>query len=317
MDFGGLAARVSRGDALAEGVEAAHPGLYAAAGVVSRPPFPERPAVVTCGAQGFVACSGGWAILLPRSAILSDRNNRRAAARDDGAVAAAGVVGAVRGNGAGVFVVRDLAQQVRQDGAIAFPARGELDRADVGGGRIHRQMHLAPLASSLHTMIPGLPLAIAEELDAGAVHQQVQRPASTAIGDLHLQGLLPAAQGRVVRNGPVQPGQAQQAGDHSCGLPERQLEQHLDRQAELDRRVRKDGRTPWAPLMRRMPSHLFVQPDQQRSTHAERSVVVEPVRSAVADGSGFTHADRLTAWIRDVNPLLPKFCINAESVATG
>ena len=30
------------------------------------------------------------------------------------------------------------------------------------------------------------------------VHQQVQRPAGTAIGDLHLQGLLPAAQGRGV-----------------------------------------------------------------------------------------------------------------------
>ena len=41
-DFGSLAVRASRGDALAEGLEAAHLGLNAAADVVSRPPFPER-----------------------------------------------------------------------------------------------------------------------------------------------------------------------------------------------------------------------------------------------------------------------------------
>ena len=35
VDFGGLAVGVSRGDALAEGLEAAHLGFCAAAGVVS------------------------------------------------------------------------------------------------------------------------------------------------------------------------------------------------------------------------------------------------------------------------------------------
>ena len=85
-------------------------------------------------------------------------------------------------------------------------------------------MDLAPLATALHTVLPGLPLAIAEELDAGAVHQQVQRPAGTAIGDLHLKSLLPAAQRGEVWNRPVQPGKAQEAGDHPGGLPERQLE---------------------------------------------------------------------------------------------
>ncbi len=59
--------------------------------------------------------------------------------------------------------------------------------------------------------------------------KQVQRPVCTAIGDLHLQGLLPSAQGRIVGNGPVQPREQQQTGDHPGGLSERQLEQHLDR----------------------------------------------------------------------------------------
>lgn len=92
MDFGGLAVGVSRGDALAEGLEAPHLGLGAAAGVVSGPPLPERPAVVARGAQGFVACLGGRAILLPRSTILAGRDDRGTAARANGAVAAAGVV---------------------------------------------------------------------------------------------------------------------------------------------------------------------------------------------------------------------------------
>jgi hypothetical protein len=35
-------------------------------------------------------------------------------------------------------------------------------------------------------MLAGLPFPVAEELDAGAVHQQVQRPVGTAIWDLHL-----------------------------------------------------------------------------------------------------------------------------------
>ncbi len=78
-------------------------------------------------------------------------------------------------------------------------------------------------------MLAGLPFAVAKKLDAGAVHQQVQRPAGAAIGGLHLEGLLSAAQRRVVRNGPVQPCQAQEARDHPGCLPERQLEQNLDR----------------------------------------------------------------------------------------
>ena len=56
VDFGGLAVWISCGDALTEGLEASHLCLGAAAGVVSGPPLPERSAVVTRGAQGFVAC---------------------------------------------------------------------------------------------------------------------------------------------------------------------------------------------------------------------------------------------------------------------
>jgi hypothetical protein len=59
-------------------------------------------------------------------------DDRRGAACDDGAVAVAGVVGTICGHDGDVFVLRYLVEQVRQDGAVTFPAGGELDRANVG-----------------------------------------------------------------------------------------------------------------------------------------------------------------------------------------
>ncbi len=97
----------------------------------------------------------------------------------------------------------------------------------------------------------------------------------------------------------------------SARVPERQLEQNLERQAELDRGIRKDRRAPWASLMRHVPDHLLVQPDQQRPALPERIVVGGPVCRAVAGGLGLAHAARLTAWIPDVNPSSAEFCNNA------
>ena len=133
-------------------------------------------------------------------------------------------------------------------------------------------------------MLSGLPLAITEELDAGAVDEQVQGAIGAPIGDLDGQGLLPPAQGRIVWHGPVQASHLQQAGHHPCRLPERQLEQDLYRQAELDRRVRKHRRPTGAAVMRRKPGHVLVQPDQQGSTFTQRRRVTGPVRRAVAGG---------------------------------
>lgn len=103
-----------------------------------------------------------------------------------------------------IWVPMHLAQQVWQDGTVACTARGELYRADVGYVGVHGQMGLAPLASPVNTMLLGLQLAIAEELDNSSVHQQVQWPFGTAVQALHLKGFLPAARRRVIRNAPVQ-----------------------------------------------------------------------------------------------------------------
>ncbi len=73
--------------------------------------------------------------------------------------------------------------------------------------------------AALNTMLSGLPLAVAKELNPSAIDEQVQRPIGTTIGDLDGQRPLPSAQGRIILHRPVQVRQLQQAGDHAGRLP--------------------------------------------------------------------------------------------------
>lgn len=86
-----------------------------------------------------------------------------------------------------------------------------------------------------------------------------------------------------------------QAGNHAGRLPQWQLEQNLDGQAELDRRIGEDCGATGAAVMRRELGHILVQPDQQRAALAQRRIVTGPVRRAVAGGRRLAHAPRLPA----------------------
>ena len=118
------------------------------------------------------------------------------------------------------LIAKHLVRIARETGAdaIAHGATGK------GNDQVRFELTAAALAPGLQIIAPWRD-----------VQQRVRRPAGTATGDLHLQGLLPRTQRGAVRNGPVQPSEPQQTGDHPGGLSERQPEQHLDRQAELDR----------------------------------------------------------------------------------
>ncbi len=58
--------------------------LDAAAGVVSRPARPECPSVVPRRAQGVVVGACGLSVFFARPPVLSDRDDRSGAAREDG-----------------------------------------------------------------------------------------------------------------------------------------------------------------------------------------------------------------------------------------
>ena len=100
----------------------AHPG---ASGIASWPPrgggrgiratasaMPDRR---DAGRAGFRCAPGRRAVLVPSPTVPSDRHECRAAACDDGAVAAAGIGGAIRGHGADALVLGDLARGIWPD----------------------------------------------------------------------------------------------------------------------------------------------------------------------------------------------------------
>ena len=63
------------------------------------------------------------------------------------------------------------------------------------------------------------PLAFAQELDARAVHQQLQRRLGSLVAQFDLQGLLASADRAEIRHRPVQLGQLQQAFFAPCPSP--------------------------------------------------------------------------------------------------
>ena len=161
-------------------------------------------------------------------------------------------------------------------------------------------------------MLAGIPLAFALDLDPGAVDQQVQRACRSAIGDVDLQALLAAAKGAEVRHRPVQ---VDQALDEPCRLPQRHAEQHLHRQAGLDRRITVVGLSaPFAgrrslpghggikPALRRLQAIAFRPTDRQRAAALERLVVGGPVPGLVGGGCGSAHALQLPHWIHEMKP---------------
>lgn len=111
---------------------------------------------------------------------------------------------AVGGHRADVLSLRDLVQQVWQDRTVAVAAEGRLHCPNVGGGRVHGQMDLAPVASTLNAVLKGVPLALALHLDNRAVDEQVQRAFRSPVEDVEGQHLLTARQGAKIWHRPVE-----------------------------------------------------------------------------------------------------------------
>jgi len=141
------------------------------------------------------------------------------------------------------------------------------------------------------------PFTLAQELDPGTVHQQVQRGGAGPVGQLYLQRLLAPTHRAVVGHAPVQIRQAQQALNQAQALTQRQVEQALDAQAELDGCLGEDSLASSLATGRGVPLHVFVQPDRQRPSGFERGVVCDPVGGLVASLGvlGFGHAPSLPA----------------------
>lgn len=95
---------------------------------------------------------------------------------------------------------------VCKDLAVTLPAGSKFNSADATSCCVHRQMHLAPLASARRSMLTLKPFSITSNADPSAVDQQVQRLARAPTWDLCSDPRLTAAQRRKVGHRSVQPG---------------------------------------------------------------------------------------------------------------
>ncbi len=108
-------------------------------------------------------------------------------------------------------------------------------------------------------------LPFTHNLDAGALDQQVERTRARALGDRDGQAFLPPAQSVVVKRGPVQVRQPQEARYQSgVWLDSRPNGAFSIRQARMPQR---EGLKASKPATRhRYPLHLGTKPEQQNAT---------------------------------------------------
>jgi hypothetical protein len=98
-------------------------------------------------------------------------------------------------------------------------APGDLDGSDLQRFLVDPEVDLTPDAAFRATMLAGVPLAFALDLDARAVDERVQRVLRPPVGDVDGQGLLAAGQRAEVRHRPVEANQPQQALVKTGRLP--------------------------------------------------------------------------------------------------
>lgn len=204
LELGDLTVEVPSHEPLAQQLHAMHLRLDAASAVISAPSSPDRAAEVFRCPQCFVSCDRTGGDRLPRLGVLAGWDDCVGTAIGDRVVALSSIVGAIRGDAADLLVRGDLTEKVGQHRCISDVAPGDLDGSNFQCFLIDPEVDLAPDAAFRATMLAGVPLAFALDLDARAVDEQVQRALRPTVGDVDGQGLLAAGQRAEVGDRPVE-----------------------------------------------------------------------------------------------------------------
>ena len=148
-----------------------------------------------------------------------------------------------------------MTQKLRKHGRITHAVVGHLNGPNLQCLGVNAQVHRAPLTPIVSSMLLAFPFAFAQELDAGAVHQQLQRRFARLVAELDLQALLAPAHRAEVWHLPIQAGQTQQAFYQPQALAQGQAKQAFDAQAELDGGIGKRGLASTLAGRRGIPLH--------------------------------------------------------------
>lgn len=103
----------------------------------SPPIVPERPAQMARGAQELVPDDRGRAFFVPGTAVAADGYDGIGVSVDDRVMAAARVMGTIRGDAGDLFPLGNLRQPFRQQRAVPLTARSERDCAYVACRGVH------------------------------------------------------------------------------------------------------------------------------------------------------------------------------------
>lgn len=147
FDFGNLTVTATRADTLTKQLEAMHFGFDETAAMITAPLLPDGAVKPFDCAKRFIAGLHSWAILLPRSTVAADRDDRISTACRDRGMALLGVVCAASTNPADLRVLWNLRQQFGPCWRIANRVCSDFDSPDIQRFRVDPDMHLAPLAA--------------------------------------------------------------------------------------------------------------------------------------------------------------------------
>ena len=177
----------------------------------------------------------------------------------------------------------DLVEQGADPRAVVAVVAGQHRRDDPPGVGVRGEVQLLPRPARPAAVLLDQPLPGPAQTQPRAVDQQVRRLASRAWAR-RFERLGPAAEGRVVRHGEVEPEQAEDGADQALGLAQRKAEHRPQRQRRGDRQRRvvrlPAGRGPGLRLPGR--DRLVGEPDGQAPASAQGGVVGRPVRHPVA-----------------------------------
>src|SRR5438270_7556735 len=178
----------------------------------------------------------------------------------------------------------DLIEQVLKQLRVLEPVGRHHRGHYLARGLVHAEVEFAPRPAARVPVLSHLPLALAIDLDAGRVNDQVQRFRLPKTRQLDLQRAAATAQGRVTGHAQLEAEQTQERARQPCGGAQRQAVHLCQRRHAQDSRVGVGGRlaAPSRALMA-MPllDHIVAHPQRQTSALDQSFVILTPVTETV------------------------------------
>jgi len=185
-----------------------------------------------------------------------------------------------------------LIEQFRKGGNVTDIIRGQFRRDDFMRVGIHAQMQLPPPAAQPDAVFLTEPFALAVNLEAGAVDEEMQWRVAVDTVRQDRQAAAPAAQGGMIRDRDINPEHVGGPSQHALGLTQRLMEYQAKRKTSRDgnRRIERLT-TPLSSSGGRPCRHgFFGNSHREASPPHQRGIVFRPVRYPIPG-----HWDLVTA----------------------